>query len=128
MKFEELRTKIELSQVVFEEDKAHFFGLFFQEDNIQIKVIDSVQGFLEEGDIHNHCVFNNEYYKEKNSLILSALVNNEPTETIEIDLQSLKIKQARGKGNKATPHHKKIIEIVNKNMFQIQKIAQKQIA
>ncbi len=128
MKLNELRAEMELSQVAFEEQKAHFFGLFFQEDNIQIKVIDSVQGFFEEGDIHNHCVFTNEYYKEENSLILSSLVNNEPAETIEIDLNSLKIIQARGKGNKATPHHKKIVEIVEKNIFQIQKIAKKQIA
>ena len=100
----------------------------FQEDNIQIKVIDSIQGFFEEGDIHNHCVFTNEYYKEENSLILSSLVNDVPTETIEVDLDTLKIKQSRGRGNKPTPHHKKIVEIVEKNIFQIQEIAQKQIA
>lgn len=128
MKLNELREKIELSQVDFEQQKSHFFGLIFQEDNIQIKVIDSVQGFLEEGDILNHCVFTNQYYKRKNSLIFSALVDSEPAETIEIDLETLKIKQARGKGNKATPHHKKIVEIVEKNIFQIQKIAEKQIA
>lgn len=128
LKLIQLRDKIELSQKEFEQQKGFFFGFVIEQGDIQIKVIDSVQGFLEEGDIHDHCVFDNEYYEKKNSLILSASVNKKPAETVEVDLEKFRVKQSRGAKNKKTKNHAEIVNLVKKNMFQIQKIAQKQIA
>ena len=94
--------------------------MIFSEKNISINVIETVKEFLEEGCIHNHCVFTNEYYKKTNSLILSAKVNGIHTETIQISLQNLEILQSRGNGNKASKYNKEIINLLNKNLHQIQ--------
>jgi hypothetical protein len=93
--------------------------LIFSERNISINVIESVKEFLEEGIIHNHCVFTNDYYKKENCLILSAKVDGVHTETIQVSLENLEIIQARGRGNKATKHHRAIINLVAKNLHKI---------
>lgn len=118
-KFQEQLKKIEKHQVIYEEQKRSFFGLQFQDKNIVVKVIETVKEFMDEGDYHHHCVFTNEYYLKDNSLVFSATVKGIPVETVEVSLSKLKIKQARGRGNKATRHHAKILELVNKNMYQI---------
>lgn len=76
----------------------------------------------EEGEYMHHCVFSNEYYKKKDSLILSAKnEDGERIETIEILLNTGKVNQCFGKFNKFTEHHEKILKIVNDNMNQIMK-------
>lgn len=117
--FEEKKKQITKNQRHYFKAKKQFFGLVFSEKNISINVIETVKEFLEEGCIHNHCVFTNEYYKKQNSLILSAKVNGIHTETIQISLQNLEILQSRGKGNKASKHNKEIIKLVSKNLHQI---------
>ena len=99
--------------------KKQFFGLVFSEKNISINVIETIKDFLEEGCIHKHCVFTNEYYKKDNSLILSAKVNGIHTETIQISLENLEVLQSRGIGNKATKYNKQIISLVSKNLHHI---------
>ena len=99
--------------------KKQFFGLVFSEKNISINVIETIKDFLEEGCIHKHCVFTNEYYKKENSLILSAKVNGIHTETIQISLENLEVLQSRGIGNKATKYNKQIISLVSKNLHHI---------
>lgn len=117
--FEEKKKLIAKNQKHYFKDKKHFFGLTFSEQNIEIKVIETVKEFLEEGCIHNHCVFTNEYYKKQNSLILSAKVNGIHAETIQISLQNFEILQSRGKGNKASQFNKQIINLVSRNMYHI---------
>ena len=117
--FEEKKKQIAKNQKKYFKTKKHFFGLVFSEKNISINVIESVKDFLEEGCIHNHCVFTNEYYKKQNSLVLSAKVNGVHTETIQISLQNLEILQSRGKGNKASRYNKEIIKLVSKNLHHI---------
>ena len=58
----------------FQELKAPFFGIAFTDGVIQVKVLESVQEYLEEGKALHHCVFTNEYYLKKQSLILSARI------------------------------------------------------
>ena len=99
--------------------KKQFFGLVFSEKSISINVIETIKDFLEEGCIHKHCVFTNEYYKKENSLILSAKVNGIHTETIQISLENLEVLQSRGIGNKATKYNKQIISLVSKNLHHI---------
>lgn len=117
--FEEKKKQIAKNQRHYFKAKKQFFGLIFSENNISINVIETIKEFLEEGCIHNHCVFTNEYYKKQNSLILSAKVNGVHAETIQISLENLEILQSRGKGNKATKHNKEIIKLVSKNLPQI---------
>ena len=58
-------------------------------------------------------------------LLLSARINNEPIETIELSLLNFKIIQARGYDNDSSPYHNEIINILNKNMRKISKIVEK---
>lgn len=104
----------------FQELKAPFFGITFTDGVIQVKVLESVQEYLEEGKALHHCVFTNEYYLKKQSLILSARIEGKRIETIEVNLDTLKVVQSRGLQNKNTEYHDRIIDLVNRNTKQIQ--------
>lgn len=120
-RIKELRAEIEQAQTVYEQHKKPFFGLEFAKENLRISVMESVRDFLDEGDALRHCVFENEYYKKKNSLILSAKYQDIPVETIEVALPSLEVVQCRGNKNGHSPHHKKILKLLGENLHQIKK-------
>ena len=63
-----------------------------------------------------HCVFSNEYYKNDNSLILSAMVDGVKMETIEVSLETMKVVQCRGKYNVDSKYHDDILKVLNKNI------------
>lgn len=100
----------------FQALKSKFFGLQFTDGLIKVKVLESVQEFMQEGDIMHHCVFTNEYYLKPDSLILSARIDEKRIETIEVNLKTLKIVQSRGICNKDTEYHGRIIGLVKKNI------------
>ena len=104
----------------FQALKAPFFGITFTDGVIQVKVLESVQEYLEEGKALHHCVFTNEYYLKKQSLILSARIDGKRIETIEVSLETMKVIQCRGLQNKNTEYHDRIIDLVNRNIRQIQ--------
>ena len=114
--------KLEKAIVDYVERWKNFFELEFKKRNISISVLKSIDEFKEEGDELKHCVYTNEYYLKKESLILSAKVDGKRAETIELKLPELKIGQSRGLKNKATKHHDQIIDLVNKNLEKIRKI------
>ena len=99
----------------FQELKSPFFGITFTDGVIQVKVLESVQEYLEEGKALHHCVFTNEYYLKENSLILSATIEGRRIETIEVNLDTLKVVQSRGLCNKNTEYHEQIVNLVNAN-------------
>lgn len=105
----------------FQELKKKFFGISFQDDLIRVKVIESVQEFMQEGDILHHCVFTNSYYLREDSLILSARIRNKPIETVEVSLKELDIVQSRGVCNKSSKYHDQIIKLVKRNLDIIRK-------
>lgn len=117
--FQEKEKQISKNQKRYFKTKKQFFGLVFSNENISVKVIETVKEFLEEGCIHKHCVFTNEYYKKDNSLILSAKINGVHIETVQVSLETFEILQSRGKGNKATKYHDDIINLVSRNMHEI---------
>lgn len=119
------KDKLEKSQIEYLKAKKAFFGLVLKQGTITIKVLESVTEFLEEADTHKHCVFTNEYFNKKDSLILSASIGDKKLETIEISLENFSIIQSRGIGNKATKHNGKIIDLVTKNLPKIEKLASK---
>jgi hypothetical protein len=114
-----MRSEILQAQEVYEKDKKTFFGLCFSQENLTINVLEHVKDFMEEGDSLHHCIFTNEYYKKKDSLILSARIDNKPIETIEVSLNSMEIIQCRGMKNKPSLHHKQILKLLSKNIYQI---------
>lgn len=118
-KLAEMRKKLDKEQVTYQKNKGKFFGLVFCKGNILVKTIESVEEIMIEGDKLHHCVFTNEYHKKPDSLIMSARINNEPVETIELSLKSMKVLQSRGFHNKHSKYHNKILDVVNSNIPQI---------
>lgn len=109
------------NEKAFRELKAKFFGICFGDESIKIKVLESVQEHMDEGDILHHCFFTNNYFLKPESLILSAKIGDKHIETIEVSLKEFKVIQSRGLMNNNSEFHDKIIEIVNKNMKLIKK-------
>ena len=103
----------------FQELKSPFFGITFTDGVIQVKVLESVQEYLEEGKALHHCVFTNEYYLKEQSLILSARIDGKRIETIEVSLETMKVIQCRGLQNKSSEYHDRIIDLVHRNIKQI---------
>ena len=104
----------------FQALKAPFFGITFTDGTIEVRVLESVAEYMEEGKALHHCVFTNEYYFKKQSLILSARIDGKRIETIEVSLETMKVIQCRGLQNKNTEYHDRIIDLVNRNIRQIQ--------
>lgn len=110
------RRRAEEYEREFKEKKAHLLGVCIVEKDITIKTLDSVQEYLEEGDKLHHCVYTNEYFLKDNTLCLSARVDNQPVETIELNLEKTQIEQCRGAHNQQSPYHQKIIQIMSANL------------
>lgn len=98
----------------YREAKAKFFGLMFSDGLISIRVLESVAEIVLEGKAMHHCV--GSYHSKTDSLILSACIEGERIETIEVSLSQLKVIQSRGICNKNTEHHSRIIKLVEKNI------------
>ena len=104
----------------FQALKAPFFGIAFTDGTIEGRVLECVEEYLEEGKALHHCVFTNEYYLKEQSLILSARIEGKRIETIEVSLETMKVIQCRGLQNKNTEYHDRIIDLVHRNIKQIQ--------
>ena len=87
--------------------KAAFLNLVLTDGLIIVKVLQSVD--------------------DENSLILSARIDGERIETVEVDLQTLKVVQSRGVCNSNTEYHDRIIKLVEDNAEQIRQ-RMKQVA
>ena len=101
--------------------KSKFFGLVITDNELTIKVLESIDEYYEEGRKQNICVFGAGYYRKENTLILSARIGDEIIETVEVDLKTLKVVQCHGKYNKDTKYHNRIISLVNNNAKLIRK-------
>ncbi|WP_435415886.1 PcfJ domain-containing protein [Polaribacter aestuariivivens] len=121
-KLERKRKKVSEAQKRYKELKSMFFGLKFSDGEIVVKVLETVQEFMEEGDVLKHCLFTNEYYNKKDSLVLSARIEEKPIETIEISLSKMKVVQSRGLNNKATEYNNRIVKLIKKNLKTIKSI------
>lgn len=95
--------------------KAVFFNLALTDGLLVIKVLQSVDEFLEEGKAMHHCVYTNEYYNQDNTLILSARIDGKRIETVELSLDTFKVVQSRGVCNSNTEYHDRIINLVESN-------------
>ena len=112
---EEKRRKAFEYETKFHEMKSRFFGIEITNGTIQIRMLESVEEIMQEGDTMKHCVFASNYHLRPDSLIFSACVNGVPMETVEFSLSKMKVVQCRGLHNKNTEYHDQIIELVNKN-------------
>ena len=115
----ELQEEFETFQSEYIRSKNKFFDLVFSNGKITVKPLTHVSEFFEISEVHSHCLYSNEYFKKQNSLLLQALIDNNPVETVELSLKSLQIMQCYGKFNKTTPYHAEIINLVNANISAI---------
>lgn len=126
---EELRIirqqNLERAIIEYVERNKKFFNLEFTEGDISIKLLQSIDEFKEEGDELIHCVFTNEYYLKKGSLIFSAKVKGKRTETIEILIPEMKLEQSRGYDNLPSKHHDKIVNLMKKSIPKIRQVLKK---
>ena len=58
-------------------NKSKFFGLVITDEEIIVKVLESIDEYYNEGKTQNICVFGSEYYKKADTLILSARIGDE---------------------------------------------------
>lgn len=117
--FEKLKEEIHIAQKDYNSRMANFFGLTFDHDNIRISVVEKISDFLDISNLHQHCIFSNQYYNKEDSLIMVAYRHDELLETIEVSLDTFQILQSRGKNNQPSEEHDKIIKIVNNNIDKI---------
>lgn len=120
---EKRKKEIDKAEPDYLKSKGKYFGISFSDGLLHIEVLKSVREFLEEGTVMSHCVFTNNYYSKSDSLILSARIDGQPIETIEVSLKSFIIIQSRGQYNKTTEYHDRIIGLVEKNIGIIKQIS-----
>lgn len=118
---EEKRKKALENEKLFQEMKSKFFGIEFTDGFIHVRVLESVDEIMKEGDFMHHCVFTNDYHLKPDSLILSAYTEDKRLETIELSLSKLKILQCQGVCNQNTEYHNRILKLVRKNISLIQR-------
>ncbi len=83
---------------------------------IEIRPLQDIRDFYEEGKALHHCVYANKYFAEVGSLILGARVNGKRTETIELNLRTLEIEQCRGKYNQNSKWHGEIWRLMERSV------------
>lgn len=125
---EKAREKALEDEAIFKEAKSRFFGIQFTDGLINVRVLESVEEIMQEGDEMHHCVFTNEYHLKPDSLIFSARIEGKRIETVELSLSKLKVLQSRGVCNQNTEYHDRIIELVKKNIPLIRKCKRKRNA
>jgi len=119
IEYKEQRIKNLKKDAEYTEQKSKFFDIHIQSGDIEITPLKSIQDFIEEEDALHHCVYSSEYFSKKDSLILSAMVNNKKTETIELSLSKLSVLQSRGLQNQPTKFHSEILSVINEHIGSI---------
>jgi DNA-directed RNA polymerase subunit RPC12/RpoP len=112
---EKAREKALKDETAYREMKSRFFGIRFTDGLINVRMLESVEEIMREGDSLRHCVFTNEYHLKPDSLILSACMDGLRLETVEFSLSKLQVLQSRGACNQNTEYHDQIIKLVEKN-------------
>lgn len=129
-KYEKKQRKIKERKELLEDQKAVkayevarkcFMGMIISDGKVVIQVLSTVKDVEQEGNAMHHCIFTNKYYKRLDSLLLTAKVNGECAETIEVDLKRYELVQSRGVCNQNSKYHDKIVNLVNENMNTIRK-------
>lgn len=92
-----------------------WLGVVIVSLGITIKPLQSVSEFEEEGKAMKHCVFANEYYRKRNSLILSAKdKRGKRLATIEYDLKNKTVLQCRAEKNKMPEQYDRLCKMVKR--------------
>ena len=100
--------------------KRNYLDIMFHKGKLEIEPLRSVSDFYEEGKAMHHCVYQCGYYIKDDSLILSARLEGQRVETVEVSLSKMEIVQSRGVCNKSSEYHDEIINLVNEHLVDIE--------
>lgn len=93
-----------------------WLGIVIKGKDITIAPLQSIDDFKAEANAMHHCVYNNEYYKKRGSLILSARdKSGKRLATIEYDIKHLVVLQCRAACNKHPEQYDKIISLMRRH-------------
>ena len=115
---ERRNTETRIEKKRYAERMAKYKDVVLSNKYVDIYVCPTVDAMKREGLMMNHCVYNNQYYKEsKRCLILLVRgKKGEPISTVELSTLDWRIKQNRGKKN-AVPKYKATTEkLIVKNI------------
>lgn len=122
MRLEEKRRKAAENEAEYRKFIGRFEGVSIKSGNLTVEPLKTVGEFMAEGDEMRHCVFESEYFKRINSLVLSAKVGGKRVETVEFSLDKAQVVQSRGRFNENSEHHDRIVRLVNRNATKIMKL------
>lgn len=106
---------------LFYATKTKFFNLIFEDKELVITPLKSLEEFREEGETQKICVFSSRYYARQDSLILHAKIEDKIIATIELNLNTMEVVQCRGKCNSEPEHKQRIENLIYKNIGKIAK-------
>lgn len=124
------RKRKEIEQLVKYEEAYHnhikpYLDLMLKGTNVVIVPLMSVKEVYFEGKMMHHCVYECNYWQKKDTLLLSAQVDGKHVETIEFNLENLKVCQSRGLQNKASEYHDEILSLMKKGKNEIKSLMRK---
>lgn len=107
----------------YRERLGKMLGVIVTVGDLELRPLQTIREFYEEGEAMHHCVFTNGYYKKEGRLIIGARISGERAETIEVDMSEWKVLQCRGKHNQSSPYHDRIMTAINDNMNKYRRMA-----
>ena len=107
----------------YEDRVGKYLGIVVKKGDLTIQPLQDIKAFYDEGQAMHHCVFKNEYYKKDGVLVLSARKAGARMETIELNTKTWTILQCRGRFNKNSAYHNKIVELMNSNIDKFRRVA-----
>jgi hypothetical protein len=123
LEYERKKKELLIYEKEYQKMKSKFLDIDITDGLIDIRTLQSVREFLEEGTAMHHCVFACGYYRIPDSLILSARIKNRRIETVEVSLKTFDVVQSRAVCNGQSEYHQRIVDLVKKNMSLIKKAA-----
>lgn len=110
--------RVKRGENTYKKSKAKWLGINFSNDLFDAHVLQSIEEFKDEGIAMCHCVFSCEYYKRKDSVILSIRdKKGKRIETAEVNIKKFYIAQQYGKHDSFSEWHEDIKNFINDNMW-----------
>ena len=91
-------------------------GVVVTKGDIEIKPLQDVQDFYEQGKELHQCVYGAKYYDKPDIICLCVRVGGVRTETVEVFLKDRRIGQCRGIHNQNSKRHDEILALATKTM------------
>lgn len=92
---------IEKFEPAFEAAKSRYFGIHYENDSFAISTLSSIQEYFDYGKDLRHCVFHNNYWEKKDTLVLGVVMkaSGKRFANIEMELSTGEVLQCYGKDN-----------------------------